>query len=79
MRSWDGTHSIDADEVRDLLRGRIVTDPDPRGLRLRAARICGRLDLDNLTTTVKLTLLDCLLEEGITAEAARLPGLLLRR
>jgi hypothetical protein len=32
-----------------------------------------------LTTTVKLTLLDCLLEEGITAEAAHLPGLSLLR
>jgi hypothetical protein len=79
MMSWDGTHSIGADDLRDLLRGRMVTDPDPRGLRLRGARIHGRLDLDNLTTTVKLTLFDCLLDEGLTAEAAHLPGLLLRR
>lgn len=79
MTSWDRTHSIAADDVRDLLRGRVVTDPDPRGLRLRAARIRGRLDLDNLNTTVKLTLLDCLLDEGITARAAHLPGLSLRR
>ncbi|MGH4011953.1 MAG: hypothetical protein ACRDTH_27970, partial [Pseudonocardiaceae bacterium] len=79
MTSWDGTHSIAADDIRDLLRGRVVTDPDPRGLRLRAARIRGRLDLDNLNTTVKLILLDCLLDGGITAEAAHLPGLSLRR
>jgi hypothetical protein len=79
MRSWDGTRSIAAEDLRNLLRGRVVTDPDPRGLRLRGARIRGRLDLDNLTTTVKLTLLDCLLDEGITAEAAHLPGLSLRR
>ncbi|MGH3934894.1 MAG: hypothetical protein ACRDS1_07970 [Pseudonocardiaceae bacterium] len=79
MMSWDGTHSVAADDIRELLRGRIVTDPDPRGLRLRAARIRGRLDLDNLTTSVKLTLLDCLLDEGITAQAAHLPGLSLRR
>jgi hypothetical protein len=79
MTSWDGTHSITADYIRDLLRGRVVTDPDPRGLRLRAARIRGRLDLDNMDTTVKLTLFDCLLDEGITAEAAHLPGLSLRR
>ncbi|MCA1695265.1 MAG: hypothetical protein LC749_11325, partial [Actinobacteria bacterium] len=46
---------------------------------LRAARIRGRLDLDNLVTTLKLTLLDCLLDEGITAQAAHLPGLSLRR
>jgi hypothetical protein len=79
MTSWDGTHSITADYIRDLLRGRVVTDPDPRGLRLRAARIRGRLDLDNMDTTVKLTLFDCLLDGGITAEAAHLPGLSLRR
>lgn len=79
MTSWDGTRSIAAEDLRDLLRGRLLTDPDPRGLRLRAARIRGRLDLDNLTTTIRLTLLDCLLDEGITAEAARLPGLSLER
>jgi hypothetical protein len=79
MTSWDDTHSIAADDVRDLLCGRAISDPDPRGLRLRAARIRGRLDLDNLNTTVKLTLIDCLLDQGITAEAAHLPGLSLRR
>ncbi len=31
MMSWDGTHSIAANDIRELLRGRIVTDPDPRG------------------------------------------------
>jgi hypothetical protein len=46
---------------------------------LRAVRIRGRLDLSNLTTTIKLTVLDCLLDEGITAEAAHLPGLSLQR
>lgn len=79
MMSWDGAQSVNADDLRGLLRGRVVTDPDPQGLRLRGARIRGRLDLDNLNTTIKLTLLDCLLDEGLTAEAAHLPGLLLRR
>lgn len=45
MTSWDGTRSIAADALRDLLRGPAITDPDPRGLHLRAARIRGRLDL----------------------------------
>src|SRR5947209_1903968 len=79
MMSWDGTHTIAANDICELLRERIVTDPDPRGLRLRAAADPGSADLDNLATTVKLTLLDCLLDEGITAQAARLPGLSLRR
>jgi hypothetical protein len=79
MTFWDGAHSVAADDLRDLLCGRVVVDPDPRGLRLRAVRICGRLDLDNLATTIKLVLLDCLLDEGITAVAAHLPGLSLQR
>jgi hypothetical protein len=52
-----------------------VADPDPHGLRLRRARITGRLDLENLTTDVTLELADCLLEEGILARDARLVGL----
>jgi hypothetical protein len=43
MTSWDGTHVVAAHDIRELLRGRIVSDPDPRGLRLRAACIRGRL------------------------------------
>src|SRR5262249_19453733 len=50
----------------------LVTDLDPHGLRLRGARITGRLDLANLTTDVSLQLRDCLLEEGVLAEGARL-------
>jgi hypothetical protein len=79
MRSWGETQTVDANDLRDLLRGRICTDPDSRGLRLRGAVIRGRLDLNYVTTTVKLTLLDCLLEEGITADTAHLASLSLQR
>jgi hypothetical protein len=66
---------VRASVVRDILRGRLVPDPDPHGLRLRRARIAGRLDLENLTTTVWLELYDCLLDEGLTARDADLAGL----
>jgi len=56
MQAWDDSHNIEADLIRDLLRGRTVSDPDPRGLRLRGGRICGRLDLDRLDTTIVLEL-----------------------
>jgi len=79
MRAWDETHDVAADLLRELLRGRVVTDPDPRGLRLRGARICGRLDLDRLSTTIGFALEDCLLDHGVTADAAHLPDLMLRR
>jgi len=39
MRTWDSSRTIRAAVVRDILRGRLATDPDPHGLRLRGARI----------------------------------------
>lgn len=79
MRAWDPGHDIDANVLRDLLRGRVVTDPDPRGIRLRGARILGPLDLDHLNTAVALTLENCLLEQGLSAVGAHLPELVLAR
>ena len=72
MRSWGKSRTVSADVIRDILRGRLAADPDPHGLRLRGARITGRLDLANLTTDVSLQLSDCLLEEGVLAQGARL-------
>jgi len=63
MRTWDSSRTIRAAVVRDILRGRLATDPDPHGLRLRGARIAGQLDLENLTTGVGVGLVDCLLGE----------------
>jgi hypothetical protein len=66
MRSWGESRTCRASVIRDILRGRLAVDPDPHGLRLRGARITGRIDLENLTTNVSLDLTDCLLEEGLT-------------
>lgn len=77
MRSWGEERSVPATVVRDILRGRLAADPDPHGLRLRGARITGRLDLENLTTTVALELYDCWLTEGLVARDAELPCLVL--
>jgi hypothetical protein len=74
MRSWGDSRTCRATVIRDILRGRLVADPDPHGLRLRGARITGRLDLENLTTDVHLELTDCLLEEGVLVRGARLAG-----
>jgi hypothetical protein len=72
MRSWDENHTIRAWVLRDILRGRHVPDPDPHGLRLRGARIIGRLDLANLTTNLAVELADCLLLGGLDATNANL-------
>jgi hypothetical protein len=75
MRSWDSSHEVNAAVIRDILRGRLVSDPDPHGVRLRGARLVGRLDLENLTTTVNVDLRDCLLPDGLVACDARLAAL----
>jgi hypothetical protein len=72
MRSWGESRTCRASVIRDILRGRLGADPDPHGLRLRGARISGRLDLENLATGVNLELSDCLLEDGILARDARM-------
>jgi hypothetical protein len=72
MRSWGDSRTCRASVIRDILRGRLTADSDPHGLRLRGAKITGRLDLANLTTDVSVQLRDCLLEEGVLARDARL-------
>ena len=79
MRLWVDSRTCRASVIRGILRGRLVADPDPHGLRLRGARITGRLDLENLATDVNLELADCLLEEGILARDARLACVVLAR
>jgi hypothetical protein len=72
MRSWGISRTCRASVIRDILRGRLAVHADPHGLRLRGARITGRLDLENIATAVNLELRDCLLEEGVIARGARL-------
>ena len=78
MGSWGDSRTCRAIVIRDILRARLVADPDPHGLRLRGARISGRIDLENLITDVNLQLHDCLLEEGILARGARMPSVILK-
>ena len=79
MRGWSEARSVRAAVLRDIVRGRLAGDPDPRGLRLCGARIIGRPDLANVTSRVSLELVDCLLEEGIAARCANLTALTLTR
>ncbi|GAB1645333.1 hypothetical protein KRMM14A1259_57560 [Krasilnikovia sp. MM14-A1259] len=77
MRSWGEDRTISASVIRDLLRGRLVADPDPHGLRLRGARIAGRIDLENITTKLWLELSDCYLTDGVNLRDAQLPAVAL--
>ena len=77
MRSWGDDRTCRATVIRDILRGKLAADPDPHGLRLRGARITGRLDLENLSTGVNFRLSDCLLEEGIFVRDSRMTTVVL--
>jgi hypothetical protein len=78
MRSWGPSKTCSATAIRDILRGQLAADPDPRGLQLRGAKITGRLDLENLSTKINFELTDCLLEEGIIAQEACMGSVRLR-
>ncbi|GLW93394.1 hypothetical protein Aglo03_42100 [Actinokineospora globicatena] len=61
---------VRADLIRELLLGR-HGDIDPRGLRIRGVRVVGRLDLDHISAEVGLALVDCVLSDGLSCNAAQ--------
>jgi uncharacterized protein YjbI with pentapeptide repeats len=69
---WEALYELDASIIRDLLRGRLVADPDPHGVRVRGVRLRGTLDLEGLSTTINLQLRDSFLPDGVDASGARL-------
>ncbi|HEX6354920.1 hypothetical protein [Actinophytocola sp.] len=80
-----GTELVCADRVpiraaliRELLLGR-RGELDPRGVRLRGARVVGALELDYVTAKVGLDLVDCDIEEPVDLTQAALPRLVLVR
>jgi hypothetical protein len=77
MRSWGDDRSVSATVIRELVRGRLVSEPDPHGIRLRGARITGQLDLENVAGELALDLRDCLLSDGVVLRCAELPTLTL--
>lgn len=77
MRSWGDDRTISASVIRELVRGRLVSEPDPHGLRLRGARIVGQIDLENITSDLVLELRDCLLPSGVNLRNARLSAVAL--
>jgi hypothetical protein len=82
MRSWGAERTVSAAAIRDILCGRTSSSPSdgsyPGELKLRGARITGRIDLEHLRSRMGLDLADCFLAEGMTALDAELPALVLR-
>ncbi|MEV6718858.1 hypothetical protein AB0M48_43250 [Lentzea sp. NPDC051208] len=60
--------------IRELLLGR-HGELDPRGVRLRGARIEGTLNLDRVQAVAGLTFRNCVINEPIKARSAGLPYL----
>jgi hypothetical protein len=58
--------------IRDILRGRLAADPDPRGVQLRGAHVEGRLDLAHVSSALPLALGSCLLDRGVDVSYADL-------
>ncbi|MER5333750.1 hypothetical protein [Micromonospora sp. NPDC002717] len=77
MRSWGEERTVSASVIRELVRGRLVSEPDPHGLRLRGARIAGQIDLENITSDLALELRDCLLPSGLNLRNAQLSAVAL--
>lgn len=69
--------AVPASVLRDIVLGRLGQELDPHGLRLRNARIEGRLDLEHVESVVPLELTDCTLADGLVARDARLAAFVL--
>ncbi len=68
-------YRVKAKDIRDILLGRTLPDPDPRGLHIIGARITGQLDLEGVESSVRLTLQGCSFDRSIVARNAHLPSL----
>lgn len=73
--STEQARDVRAVVIRDLLRGSGTEEPDPRGVRLRGARIIGELDLADVRTEIPLTLQDCSHDGPVNLTRAHLPHL----
>jgi hypothetical protein len=49
MGAWGADRTVRASVIRDILRGKLAVDSDPRGVNLRGAKVDGHLDLRYVT------------------------------
>ena len=70
-------HLIPASTIRRVLLCAASGSADPRGLRIRAARITGALDLKHVHPAVGVALIDCAFDQVVELQDAYLPWLTL--
>jgi len=74
--AWGPERQVRAGLIRWLCTEREAADRvDPKGIRLRSAKITGRLDLAFATVTFPLGLVQCRVTDQITLQHANLPAL----
>ena len=74
---WGIRHDISADSIRNVLRGKYLIrgEVDARGIRIRGARIVGRLDLADIESRIPVELTNCYIPDGIHGTACHLARL----
>src|SRR5205823_2737587 len=75
--SEDPGHVIRGEVLRELLLEHHKIALDPRGLRLRGARVTGTLDLTHVQASVGMELRGCSVDHPLLLDNARLPWLTL--
>lgn len=78
MDGWPPEREIRAEVIRDVLLGRLGDTADPRGLRVRGARIVGTLDLEAVRIEMLLRLSSCDFTDVIWVRGTQVPLLDLR-
>lgn len=70
-------HEIPASLVRNVLLGKYNSSESaiPRGLRIRGARILGRLDLEGINMGTSLELISCHIPHGINARSCEIDNI----
>ncbi|WP_348955520.1 hypothetical protein [Amycolatopsis melonis] len=68
-------HQMPARVIRRALLAATAGQADPRGLRIRGARITGQLDLTHAYPAIGLGLINCAFDQGIELQDAHLPWL----
>ena len=78
MDGWGAERAVRAEVVRDILVGRAGSGADPRGLRLRGARVVGTLDLEGVRIEMLLRLTECDFTDMVWVRGSQLQLLDLR-
>lgn len=71
----DPANTVRARVLRDILLGRLVDHPAPRGIRLHGVYVSGELDLVNVHGTAPLHLSCCRFAQPVLLSDAHLPAL----